>query len=154
MAVKDPANQPPHRKRVLFLCTGNSCRSQMAEAIVNAQAGERWQAFSAGSRPAGFVHPATVRVLAEIGIDASHARSKPIADFKSEPFDLVVTVCDQAAEDCPVWLGSGERVYLEFPDPARVQGDEPQVMAAFRSVRDAIQREILALLAGPAGGRV
>jgi arsenate reductase len=147
MAVKGSSNQPLHRKRALFLCTGNSCRSQMAEAIVNAQAGERWQAFSAGSRPAGFVHPATVRVLAEIGIDASHAHSKPVTDFKNEPFDLVVTVCDQAAEDCPVWLGSGERVHLEFPDPARVQGDEEQIMASFRSVRDAIQREILALLA-------
>jgi arsenate reductase len=135
------------RKRVLFLCTGNSCRSQMAEAVVNARAGERWQAFSAGSRPAGFVHPATVRALAEIGIDASRARSKPISDFKNEHFDLVVTVCDQAAEDCPVWLGSGERIHLEFPDPARVQGDEAQVMAAFRSVRDAIQRKVLDLLA-------
>jgi arsenate reductase len=119
----------------------------MAEAIVNAIAADRWQAFSAGSRPAGFVHPATVRVLAEIGIDASNARSKPVTDFKNEPFDLVVTVCDQAAEDCPVWLGSGQRVHLEFPDPARVQGEQAQILAAFRSVRDAIQRKILALLA-------
>ncbi len=135
------------RKRVLFLCTGNSCRSQMAEAIVNAMAADRWLAFSAGSQPTGFVHPATIRVLAEIGIDASKARSKPIGDFKNQPFDLVVTVCDQAAEDCPVWLGSGQRVHLEFPDPARVQGDEAQVTISFRSVRDAIRREILALLA-------
>ncbi len=138
------------RKRVLFLCTGNSCRSQMAEAIVNAMVGERWQAFSAGSRPAGSVHPATIQALAEIGIDASQARSKPVSEFRNETFDLVITVCDQAAEECPVWLGSGERVHLEFPDPARVQGDEAQVMAAFRSVRDAIRREILALLEGPA----
>ncbi len=137
------------RKRVLFLCTGNSCRSQMAEAIVNAQAGDRWRAFSAGSRPAGFVHPATIRALAEIGIDASRARSKPISDFRNEHFDLVVTVCDREAEDCPVRLGGGEQVHLEFPDPARVQGDEARVMAAFRSVRDAIQQEILTLLAGP-----
>ncbi len=136
------------RKRVLFLCTGNSCRSQMAEAIVNAMAADRWQAFSAGSRPAGSVHPATIRVLAEIGIDASKARSKAVSDFKNESFDLVVTVCDQAAEECPVWLGSGQRVHLEFPDPARVQGDEARIMAAFRSVREAIRREILALLAG------
>jgi arsenate reductase len=146
MVARSPANQPRVRKRVLFLCTGNSCRSQMAEAIVNARAGEQWQAFSAGTRPAGFVHPAAIRALAEIGIDASFARSKPADEFRNQPFDLVVTVCDQAAEDCPVWLGIGKRVHLGFPDPARVQGKEEQIMAAFRSVRDAIQREILALL--------
>jgi arsenate reductase len=135
------------RKRVLFLCTGNSSRSQMAEAIVNARDGDRWQAFSAGTRPAGFVHPMALRALAEIGIDASRARSKPVDEFRGQPFDLVVTVCDQAAEECPVWLGSGKRVHIDFPDPARVQGEEAQIMAAFRSVRDGMQREILALLA-------
>ena len=123
----------------------------MAEAIVNARAGKRWEAFSAGTRPAGFVHPATVRVLSEIGIDASRARSKPADEFRGQPFDLVVTVCDQAAEECPVWLGSGKRVHLSFPDPARAQGEEEEILSAFRSVRDSIQREIPPLLAGNEG---
>jgi arsenate reductase len=152
MMVSSNAANSPARRRVLFLCTGNSCRSQMAEAIVNARAGDRWQAFSAGTRPAGFVHPATIRALAEIGIDASPARSKPADEFRGQPLDLVVTVCDQAAEECPVWLGGGKRVHLGFPDPARVQGEEEQILAAFRSVRDAIQREVLTLLAEQAAG--
>jgi arsenate reductase len=135
------------RRRVLFLCTGNSSRSQMAEAIVNARAGQQWEAFSAGTHPAGFVHPAAIRALAEIGIDASGARSKPADEFRNRPFDLVVTVCDQAAEECPVWLGSGRRLHLGFPDPAKVLGEDARVMAAFRCVRDAILKEIPALLA-------
>jgi arsenate reductase len=89
-----------------------------------------------------------LRALAEIGIDASRARSKPVDEFRGQPFDLVVTVCAQAAEECPVWLGSGKRVHIDFPDPGRVQGEEAQIMAAFRSVRDGMQREIRALLAG------
>jgi len=120
----------------------------MAEAIVNARIGQQWEAFSAGTRPAGSVHPAAVRALAEIGIDASQARSKPADEFRGQAFDLVVTVCDQAAEECPVWLGSGKRVHLGFPDPAKVQAVDAQVMAAFRSVRDAILTKIPALLAG------
>ncbi len=119
----------------------------MAEAIVNARVGQEWEAFSAGTRPAGFVHAAAIRALAEIGIDASSARSKPADEFRDRPFDLVVTVCDQAAEECPVWLGSGRRLHLDFPDPAKVQGEDAEVMAAFRSVRDAILKEIPALLA-------
>jgi len=119
----------------------------MAEAIVNASFGRQWEAFSAGTRPAGFIHPATVRVLAEIGVDASKARSKPPDEFRNQSFDLVVTVCDQAAEECPLWLGSGERVHLGLPDPTKVQGGEAQTIAAFRSVRDTIQQEILTLLA-------
>ncbi len=120
----------------------------MAEAIVNARLGKQWEAFSAGTRPAGFVHPAAIRALAEIGIDARLARSKAADEFRNQPFDLVVTLCDQAAEDCPVWLGSGKRVHLGFPDPAQVKGEEEQIAAAFRSVRDSIRSEILALLPG------
>ena len=145
--MDSPANGPASQKRVLFLCTGNSARSQMAEAIVNSSSGQRWEAFSAGTRPVGFVHPAAIRALAEIGIDASQARSKSADEFRNQSFDLVVTVCDQAAEECPVWPGSGKRVHLGFPDPARVQGDEAQIMAAFRSIRDTIQQEIVPLLA-------
>ncbi|MBN2548516.1 MAG: arsenate reductase ArsC [Anaerolineales bacterium] len=128
------------KHKILFLCTGNSCRSQMAEAIVNAQLGERWQAASAGTRPAGFVHPKALAALAEIGIEHS-GRSKLVDEFKGMDFDLVITVCDSAAEECPLWLGKGKRLHHSFPDPAK--SDD---MDDFRKVRDDISREIIALL--------
>ncbi|MEW5868170.1 MAG: arsenate reductase ArsC [Chloroflexota bacterium] len=134
------------RRKVLFLCTGNSCRSQMAEAIVNAHLGETWQAFSAGTHPAGYVHPLALAALAEVGIRHS-GRSKLADEFQGEAFDLVITVCDSAAEECPLWLGQGKRLHHSFPDPAKVQGIEMEVMQAFRAVRDAIQLEIPRLLA-------
>ena len=115
------------KRKVLFLCTGNSCRSQMAEAIVNAQLGDRWEAVSAGTQPAGYVHPKALAALAEIGIQ--HAgRSKLADEYRGVDFDLVVTVCDAAAEDCPLWLGQGRRVHHSFPDPAKATGTEDQVM--------------------------
>jgi arsenate reductase (thioredoxin) len=132
-------------KKVLFLCTGNSCRSQMAEAIVNARLGDRWQAYSAGTRPAGYVHPMAIQVLQEIGIE-HQGRSKSIEEIRDIPFDLVITVCDSAAEECPLWLGSGKRVHMGFPDPARVTGKWENVIGEFRSVRDAIAEGILCLL--------
>jgi arsenate reductase len=143
----------PNRKRVLFLCTGNSCRSQMAEAIVNARLGDRWQAFSAGVQPAGYVHPNVVRALAEIGIQHK-GRSKSANEFRAAVFDLVVTVCDQAAEECPVWLGPGKRVHLGFPDPAKVVGGDAEVMAAFRTVRDEIAQRIPELLESTGASRI
>lgn len=133
------------KARVLFLCTGNSCRSQIAEAIVNARLGVRWQAYSAGSRPSGYVHELALKVLSEIGID-HHGRSKSLEEFRDLPFDLVVTLCDQAEDECPVWLGSGKRVHLPFPDPAKVFGTEDTQIAAFRDVRDAIAVGITQLL--------
>jgi arsenate reductase (thioredoxin) len=124
-----------NRKRVLFLCTGNSCRSQMAEAIVNAELADEWHAFSAGTQPTGFIHPEALRVLEEIGIRHSGA-SKSIDVFRHEAFDVVITVCDDAAENCPVWLGTGKKVHFGFPDPAKVTGGEAEVLTAFRKVRD------------------
>ncbi len=132
-------------KQVLFLCAGNSCRSQMAEAIVNARMGDAWRAFSAGTKPAGYAHPLALRVLAEIGI--THAgRSKHADEFRGAQFDLVVTVCDAAAEECPIWLGQGKRVHLGFPDPAKAVGTQEEILAAFRAVRDDIARRIPELL--------
>jgi arsenate reductase (thioredoxin) len=133
------------KKQILFLCTGNSCRSQLAEAIVNARLGDAWQAFSAGVKPAGFVHPMAVQVLNEIGIQ-HNGRSKSADEFRTHPFDLVVTVCDEAAETCPVWLGQGVRVHLGFPDPAKAQGSDVEILAAFRAVRDDMLVQIPALL--------
>ncbi|MCS6994717.1 MAG: arsenate reductase ArsC [Anaerolineales bacterium] len=127
-------------KKVLFLCTGNSCRSQMAEAIVNARFGDEWQAVSAGTRPAGYTHPKAIAALAEIGIQ-HQGRSKHVDEFLGQEFDLVVTVCDSAAEDCPVWLGKGKKVHHSFFDPA-ITDD----MADFRRVRDEIAQVIPNLL--------
>ena len=117
-------------KKVLFLCTGNSCRSQMAEAIVNARLADEWQAVSAGTKPAGYVHPKAVEALREIGIQ-HEGRSKRADEFRDVDFDLVVTVCDSAAEECPVWLGKGKKVHHSFPDPALTDN-----MDDFRKVRD------------------
>ncbi len=132
-------------RKVLFLCTGNSARSQMAEAIVNERLGGEWTAVSAGTQPAGYVHPAAIKALAELGIEHT-GRSKGADEFRGMPFDLVVTVCDDAAENCPVWLGKGRRAHLGFPDPAKVKGSDAEVLAAFRAVRDDIARKIPALL--------
>lgn len=133
------------RRKVLFLCTGNSCRSQMAEAIVNARLDDAWEAYSAGTQPAGYVHPLALRALAEIGITHS-GRSKRADEYRGVPFDLVVTVCDDAAENCPVWLGQGKRVHLGFPDPAKATGSEEEAMSVFRTVRDDIARGVSTLI--------
>lgn len=134
------------RRKVLFLCTGNSCRSQMAEAIANARQGESWEAYSAGTQPAGYVHPLAVRVLGEIGIQ-HEGHSKCADEYRDVAFDLVVTVCDDAAENCPVWLGKGRRVHLGFPDPARAMGTDEYVLAVFREGRDDIAAQVSELLA-------
>lgn len=128
------------RRKVLFLCTGNSCRSQMAEAIVNAKLGNTWEAVSAGTKPTGYVHPKVLAVLSEIGIQ-HEGRSKLADEFKGVDFDLVFTVCDSAAEECPVWLGKGKRTHHSFPDPAITDN-----MDDFRKVRDDIEIEITKLL--------
>jgi arsenate reductase len=133
------------KSQVLFLCTGNSCRSQMAEAIVNAQMGERYTAFSSGTYPAGYVHPNVIQVLGEIGIE-HQGRSKHVNEFQGREFDLIVTVCDSAAEECPIWLGSGQRIHCSFADPVKDRGNELQVLAEFRRVRDKIAEEIPTLL--------
>lgn len=133
------------RRNVLFLCTGNSCRSQMAEAITNARQGDTWRAYSAGTQPAGYVHPKAIQVLAEIGIQ-HEGRSKHADELREVDFDLVVTVCDSAAEECPLWLGPGIRVHHSFPDPAKAAGSEGEVLEVFRQVRDAIAGQIPGVL--------
>jgi arsenate reductase len=134
------------QRRVLILCTGNSARSQMAEALVNARRGDQWQAVSAGTHPAPRVHPAALAALAEIGIQTSGSTPKHIDQFTGQPFDVVITVCDDAAENCPVWFGQGQREHISFPDPAKATGSDADVLAAFRSVRDDIERRVLPFL--------
>jgi arsenate reductase len=112
----------------------------MAEAIVNTRLGETWQAFSAGTKPTGYVHPKALEALSEIGITHTGA-SKKADEFRDVNFDLVVTVCDSAAEECPVWLGEGKRTHHSFPDPAVTEN-----MDVFRKVRDEIEKEMIELL--------
>jgi len=129
-----------NRRKVLFLCTGNSCRSQLAEAIVNCYLDDIWEAVSAGTKHAGYVHPKAVAALTEIGIQ-HQGRSKSVNEFRDVDFDLVVTLCDDAAENCPIWLGKGKRVHHSIPDPSITNN-----MNDFRKVRDDIEREIIYLL--------
>ena len=135
------------KRKVLFLCTGNSARSQMAEALVN-HFRDQWQAISAGTQPTGYIHPYAIAALKDIGIEvlSPPARSKSVDEFRNVAFDLVVTVCDDDAENCPVWLGKGNRVHLGFPDPAKAHGSEEEVLAFFRAVRDDMLQKIPALL--------
>ncbi len=132
------------RYRVLVLCTGNSARSQIAEGLINATMSDRFVAQSAGTQPVGYVHPLAKAVLREIGIDIKRQRSKSTDEFIGEEFDLVITVCDAAAENCPVWLGRGHKVHIGFPDPATAPPD--QQLQQFRAVRDAIQHDLLGYL--------
>ena len=134
-------------KQLLILCTGNSCRSQMAEGMVNHFLGDEWQACSAGTDPAGYVHPLAVKAMAELGIDISGQQSKSADRFRDASLDLVVTVCDDAAENCPVWLGNGHKVHIGFEDPARATGSDEERMAVFRQVRDEIRQRLFDYLA-------
>ena len=135
----------PTLESVLFLCTGNSCRSQMAEAIINARLGDQWRAFSAGTQPSGYVHPLAIKALAEIGIH-HQGESKNADKFVEMDFDLVVTVCDDAAKNCPVWLEKGARNHLGFEDSAKAIGTEAEQLIIFRKVRDQIEDRLLVYL--------
>jgi len=130
-------------KRVLILCTGNSCRSQMAEGWVNHRLGETWEARSAGTRPAEAVHPLAVRVMAEVGVDISGGRPEVVDAYLHESWDLVVTVCDSAKETCPVFTGPVETLHISLPDPAEAEGAEVEIMEVFRTVRDTIGDRLL-----------
>jgi len=134
------------KKRVLFLCTGNSCRSQMAEGLVNYFLAKEWEAHSAGTQPTGYVHLSAISTMAELDIDISDYRSKSVDEFRDAYFDLVITVCDGAAENCPVWLGNGRIYHIGFPDPARAIGSQAEQLAVFRQVRDAIREQVLGRL--------
>lgn len=131
------------KKRVLFLCTGNSCRSHMAEGLTNYYLGDTWEAVSAGTVPSGYVHPLAIAALAELGIDISDHTSKTADEFRATPLDLVITVCDDAAENCPLWLGQGKVKHISFPDPAKATGTDEEKMLVFRQVRDDIQEQVL-----------
>jgi arsenate reductase (thioredoxin) len=136
-------------KRVLFICNGNSARSQMAEGVVNALFDGRWQARSAGVAPVGLVHPLAIDVMREIGVNIAGQRSKSVDEFRAMEFDVVVTLCDQAQESCPIWLAKGRKIHLGYPDPARVDGANEQRLQAFRDCRDALRHDLQLLLGQP-----
>ncbi len=136
--------------RVLFLCTHNSARSQMAEAFLNDLGQGRFTAFSAGTRARG-LHPFSIQAMAEVGIDISLQQSKTMDEFLDQPFDLVITVCDEANEACPYFANAREQRHWSFPDPSAVPGDDARYVAFVEvreAIRERIQRELLAVPAG------
>jgi arsenate reductase (thioredoxin) len=138
---------------VLILCTGNSCRSQMAEGILRASAGEIVRVESAGSAPTGQVHPLAIKVMNEIGIDISAHRSKHLSEFLDAPVDTVITVCGNADQACPMFPGMVRRYHWPFNDPAKVEGSENEVLPVFRRIRDEIAKVFDAYAAGLQTGK-
>ena len=130
------------QKKILFLCTHNSCRSQMAEGLANHLLGEEFRAYSAGTEATG-VNPLAAKVLSEIGIDISGHRSKTIEEFEGENFDYVITLCGDANEKCPLFFGGTRRSHRGFEDPSRCEGSEAEVLPKYRRVRDEIKNWIL-----------
>ena len=133
---------PRKKTKVLILCTGNSCRSQMAEGLWNTLAPADWACSSAGSKPAGYVHPLAVEVMKERDIDLSNNESKHLDAVSTELFEYAITVCDHAQQACPVISNAQQRLHWPFPDPADAVGTEAEKLAAVRAVRDAIEEQI------------
>ena len=134
------------RKRVLILCTGNSARSQMAEGLLRHDGGDRFEVMSAGTI-SSFVRPQAIEAMREIGIDISGQRSKALDEFLDQPFDYVITVCDNAKESCPVFPGKAERIHWSFDDPAEAEGSEEEKLAFFRRVRNEIREHLREFIA-------
>lgn len=140
------------KPRVLILCTGNSCRSHMAEGILRAAAADILEVHSAGSSPAGYVHPKAIAALSEIGIDISAHTSKHMKEFLDRDIGTVITVCGNADQACPVFPGQVNRHHWPFDDPAHAEGSDDEVMSQFRRVRDEIRRVFEAYAAGRRDG--
>lgn len=128
-------------KRVLFLCTGNSCRSQMAEGFLRHMAGDRFEVFSAGVKPTQ-INPLAIKVMAEVGVDISKQRSKSAMEFIGQKFDYIITVCDNAKQACPVFPGKHEKIHWDLEDPAGAVGSEEERLVVFRKIRDQVQKNI------------
>jgi arsenate reductase len=141
------------KKRVLFLCTGNAARSQMAEALARADHGDVLDPVSAGSRPAGFVHPLAIRALEELGLSMDGAHSKSADEFRNEDFDVVVTVCDSAAQDCPTWPGAKRIEHWSIEDPSYGPDDPATRYDRFVATRDEIRRRMDELVSTLGEGR-
>lgn len=133
---------------ILILCTGNSCRSHLAEGILRQALGNDWEVASAGSKPAGYVHPLAIRAMAETGVDISAHRSKHLDEFLTRDVETVITVCGNADQACPMFPGQVNRHHWGFDDPAHATGTEEEQMQVFRRVRNEIQRVFEAYAAG------
>jgi len=133
--------RPTAQTRVLFICTANSSRSQMAEGLLRTGAGQTYEAFSAGTSPT-HVRPEAITVMREMGIDLSGHRSKSVDEFAGQAFDYVITVCDNARETCPIFPATTKRMHWNIEDPAAVQGPEDSRLAAYRRVRDELQQHV------------
>jgi arsenate reductase (thioredoxin) len=133
---------------VLILCTGNSCRSHLAEGLLRTTAGDLFEVHSAGSKPAGYVHPLAIRAMQEIGIDISGHRSKSMNEFLTTPVETVITVCGKADQACPIFPGQVNRHHWPFDDPAHATGTEEEQLAVFRRVRNEIRLKLNAYVAG------
>jgi arsenate reductase len=133
------------KKRVLFLCTGNSCRSQMAEGFLRHMAGDRFEVYSAGVKPTQ-VNPLAIKVMLEVGVDISKHRSKSAMEFIGQKFDYVITVCDNAKQTCPIFPGKYEKIHWSLEDPAETTGTEEEKLAVFMKTRDKIKENIIAFL--------
>ncbi len=136
---------------VLILCTGNSCRSHLAEGLLRAAAGDLFEVASAGSRPAGYVHPQAIAVMQELGLDISGHTSKHMSDFLDRQVTTVITVCGHADQACPMFPGQVNRYHWGFDDPAHATGTEEEILAVFRRVRDEIRLVFGAYAAGYRG---
>ena len=139
---------PSAKPTVLILCTGNSCRSHLAEGLLRSMAGDLFEVHSAGSKPVGYVHPLAIRVMQEIGIDISGHRSKSMNEFLHTPVETVITVCGGADQACPIFPGQVNRHHWPFDDPAHATGTEAEKLAVFRRVRAEIRRRFEASAAG------
>jgi len=130
-----------NKKRVLILCTGNSCRSQMAEGFLRHMAGDRFEVFSAGVKPIQ-INPLAIKAMAEAGVDISKHRSKSAMEFIGQQFDYIITVCDNAKQTCPVFPGKHEKIHWDLEDPAEARGSEEERLVVFRKIRDEIRKKI------------
>jgi arsenate reductase len=132
--------------RILVLCTGNSARSQMAEGLLRHEGGSDYDVFSAGTRPSS-VRPEAIAVMREVGIDISGHRSKPVDEFGGQTFDYVITVCDNARDNCPIFPGGAVRLHWSLEDPAAVEGSDAERLAAFRRIREQLHQRVKTFLA-------
>jgi arsenate reductase len=137
---------------ILVLCTGNSCRSHLAEGFLRAAAGNHFEVASAGSKPAGYVHPLAIQVMQEVGIDISQHHSKHLSEFLDRNVETVITVCGNADQACPMFPGQANRYHWGFDDPAHATGSDEEKLAVFRRVRDEIRRVFEAYAAGRRDG--
>ncbi|MFH1854101.1 MAG: arsenate reductase ArsC [Candidatus Omnitrophota bacterium] len=141
----------PEKKKVLFLCTHNSCRSQIAEGLLRSLYGDRYESHSAGTKPAK-INPYSIKVMSEIGIDISAYKSKSLEEFKGVKLDYVITVCDNAKKACPVFPGAAKNIHWDLTDPSERRGSEEKMLNEFRNIRDKIKNNIVRVFGNKKGG--